>query len=643
MKNILTSVGAAIFMLYTAGAQDKLPAFGKIDKSDLEMKSCDFDPDTEALYLFDVGEVQVMENVSSVNVQTDRRIRIKILKEKGIAEANVKFQYYSKDRYEDISDLAGMVYNLDEAGNIVTTKLDKSLVFDKQVSKNYSEISFAFPNVKVGSVVEYKYRSYKKSGYVDIDNWNFQSSVAVKYSAYNLLIPSYFDFTYQVTRRQPVEITKPKTDREGTWYIMRDIPALRDEPYQAGLKDYYQRVDFQLSAYNPPGGISRSYRTTWEKLTEELLEAEWFGQQIKKNIPGVDDLKVMVKLAGTDKEKLSLIYKYVQKNMDWNYSNSRGSSDGIKQAWDKKSGTSGEINLILLSLLKDAKIKAYPMLVSTRDNGIVNTAYPFLDQFNSVYVYAETDSNVFVLNAADKYNPPGLLPYDVQLTQGFIVDPKQGGFASISDYQKRLKHTIALHIEVDDKAAIKGEALINSFEYAKNIRTRTYKNGKLKEVLADNSGISLKIDSIAVKNLTDDALPFEQKVDFTGQLQSSGEYTFIPYNLFAGFDKNPFVSEKRQTDVDFDFNQNYTIMGSYTLADNFEFDDLPKNMSMIMPDTSIVLTRIMQKDENTLNFRIVMDFRRPQYSAEEYPDLKEYYKKMYAVLGEQIVIKKKAK
>ena len=316
------------------------------------MKTCDFDPDSEALYLLDVAEVQIVDNIASFNVQTDRRVRIKILKERGIKEANIKFRYYSKDRFEDISDLTGMVYNLDDGGNIITTKLDKSLVFDKKVSDNLSEISFAFPNVKVGTVVEYKYRSYKKNGYVDIDDWYFQSDMAVKYSAFNLVIPAAFDFTYQITRRQPLDIIKPKNEREGTWYIMRDIPALRNEPYHAGLKDYFQRVDFQLSAYNPIGGVSRSFRTTWEKLSEELIEAPWFGQQIGKNISGIADFNLKIKAAKTAQEKTELIYKYVQKNMDWNGRDRMGSDEGIKQAWDKKSGSSGEINLILLTLLK---------------------------------------------------------------------------------------------------------------------------------------------------------------------------------------------------------------------------------------------------------------------------------------------------
>ena len=77
------------------------------------------------------------------------------------------------------------------------------------------------------------------------------------------------------------------------------------------------------------------------------------------------------------------------------------------------------------------------------------------------------------------------------------------------------------------------------------------------------------------------------------------------------------------------------------IPDNFEFEDLPRNMRMIMPDTSISLTRLLQKDANILNFKIVLDFKRPTYAAEEYPDVKEFYKKLFAALNERIVMKKK--
>ena len=72
-----------------------------------------------------------------------------------------------------------------------------------------------------------------------------------------------------------------------------------------------------------------------------------------------------------------------------------------------------------------------------------------------------------------------------------------------------------------------------------------------------------------------------------------------------------------------------------------KFEELPKNIKMIMPDTSIVFSRMMQADSNSIDLKVTVDFLRPYYSAEMYPYFKEFYKKLFASLNEQVVIKKK--
>ena len=94
-------------------------------------------------------------------------------------------------------------------------------------------------------------------------------------------------------------------------------------------------------------------------------------------------------------------------------------------------------------------------------------------------------------------------------------------------------------------------------------------------------------------------------------------------------------------DIDFHFPKSYVVTGTYYLPDGFIVDELPKNTKMIMPDTSIVLTRMMQKDGGIISFRFSLDIQVMGYAAESYPYVKEFFKKMYAILDERIVLKKK--
>ena len=169
----------------------------------------------------------------------------------------------------------------------------------------------------------------------------------------------------------------------------------------------------------------------------------------------------------------------------------------------------------------------------------------------------------------------------------------------------------------------------------------TYKKDKLKEMVEDNTGITIKVDSISVTNEQNELQPFEQLITFGGSLQTGGDYFFLPYSLFTGMGKNPFIAENRVMDIDFNYPESYVITGTYYLPDDFVINELPKNTKLMMPDSSIILRRRTQQDGNIISFRVTLDMMFANYTAEGYPYLKDFFKKMYAMLDERIVLKKK--
>jgi hypothetical protein len=232
------------------------------------------------------------------------------------------------------------------------------------------------------------------------------------------------------------------------------------------------------------------------------------------------------------------------------------------------------------------------------------------------------------------------VPYDVVFTNALIVDKNEGEIIEIKSDSKFINNIFfTCNIEPDGKLA--GQATIKSSGYAKNVRLVVNNKKRIKEIFEDNSGINIKADSVTVNNETDEQLPLEQQAPFSGYLQTSGEYLFLPYNLFTGLGKNLFIAENRVTDIDFYYPRSYVITGSYYIPDDFIVNELPKNTKMIMPDTSIVLSRIIQKDGNMISFRFSLDIKIFGYPAAVYPYVKEFFKKMYEILDERIVLKKK--
>jgi hypothetical protein len=157
------------------------------------------------------------------------------------------------------------------------------------------------------------------------------------------------------------------------------------------------------------------------------------------------------------------------------------------------------------------------------------------------------------------------------------------------------------------------------------------------------SNPSLQVSNVSFENTESDSLPLIQRMDFNQQLNSTGDYNYFSVNMLTGLEKNPFVADNRFSDIFFGCNQSYVIIGNFKIPDGYEYSTLPKNIKMIMPDTSIAISRMSQVTDNTLQLRITLDFKKPVYAASQYPELHEFYQRLFDLLNEQYVFGKKKK
>jgi hypothetical protein len=631
-------------------AQKELPAFGKVDKADLEMKDCAFDKSAEALVLFDVAEVYCDLNLDNayrpLRTELQRHVRIKILNQKGADAANIHITYLNEAGAEDIKNLSAQTINLDASGNIIITKVEKDAIFRKKINKRYSEVIFTFPEVKPGCIIEYKFKDDANDLY-GVKNWYFQRSIPVAFSRYILDFPQELTISAVPKGRLGVNLveTSKGLHRIKT-FSMTNVPALRDEAYITCDEDYLQQVTPQMISIDLPGIPRRSLVRTWPGIIKQLMDDEDFGTQLKKNIPRTSDLDAALSGITDPYKKMVIIHEYVKKNMQWDESYGIWAMEGVKAAWKNKKGTAGEINLILVNLLKDADLDAHPVLVSTRAHGRINTMVAGFDQFNKVMAYLTLDNHVYVLDATDKYTPSNLIPYNVLNSEGLVIekfDTYKWGWKVLWNENQLFNNNTFLNVVIDDKGKMTGDAEITSTDYSRLERIAKLKEGKEKftSTWLESGRKDLKIDSLVFINEDADSLPLVQNMHFENRISSSGDYNYFSVNLLSGFDKNPFIEDERFSDVFFGANQSYTITGNFFIPENYRFETLPKNLKMIMPDTSIVFTRSSTVSDNMLAVRIGVEFRQPYYLNDSYDYFKEFYKKMFDLLNEQFVYKKK--
>ncbi|MEJ8843486.1 DUF3857 domain-containing protein [Lacibacter sp. H375] len=620
---------------YNSTAQ-KIASFGKIDKEEFALQECSYDKGAPAEYLLEVAEVRYYFTSSDFVNETRTRIRIKILNEKGLDLANVRIPFYKVGNRHRIGDIEGYTYNLNSAGEVEATKMEKKSVMEQKLDEDFDMKVFTLPNVKVGSVIEYRYDHSKRNS-LEIEDWVFQRTLPVRYSEYNVEIPNNLEFTYMIRRTLPVKETTEGI-RQAKRFIMTNIPGLDREPFMSTSKDYLQRLDFQLRSIN-----GQPRMTTWPLLTDLLLDNENFGMQIKKNIYKHTELPASLKNISSPYEKLTTILNFVKKEVTWNGKSYFVTDEGIKNALEKHSGNSADMNLLLISLLRDAGLKAYPLLVSTRNNGKVNVTYPFLYQFNDVYVYTEINETPYIIDATNYSNPPFLVPWDVQFTEGFLVDKEVGKFVSLGDIQHRFRLVASILGEITPEGKVQGTANVVAYDYAKTERLRSLRKGEKNYIdeYFSSAHPEFQFDSLTYKNEKNDSLPLENLVQFHGSLSTSGDYLFYSPNFLMELEKNEFISDKRFTDVEFGYVQYYNMFTTLRFPAGFDLEELPKNIRMIMPDTSISLQRFVAKNDNSISMRYTLEIKRPTYYADEYPDFKAFYTKLFEMLNEQIVFKRK--
>ena len=659
MKEIFTSLFIFFTLALQVNAQKGQPAFGKVDKADLEMKDCDFDKGADALVLIDYGNMYYDRGTvgySTFKTVYQRRTRIKILKEKGISQADISINFYTHNNEERVFNIEANTYNLDETGKTRIAEVKKSSIYIKKIDGNYSKMIITFPEVKVGSIIEYAYTIERET--YGLRNWYFQGRIPVRYSEYQLKVPQIFRFSVQPSVVDPIEDKQEVIDESISMadgfvqtkslksnYIMRNLPGIKDEPFMGSPKDYMQRLEFQMTQifYSDDRIIDLSLK--WEDVIKNSLKKEDdFGLQLERTVAAASSFIEEARLIADVESRMKFIYNHIRKTINWNGDEDYIYTDnGIVKTWETKTGNVADINLLLIKILIDAGIKATPVLFSTKDHGLVTPTYPFINQFNSVMAYVVIKDRYFVLDATDKVTPYKLVPEKVANTSGFIVEGENGKWKDFLSGKYKYKVMAAIQGEIDESGIMKGSGLINCYDYARAQRVKEWQHDKqqFKDDYFIKSYPALQIEDIAFNNLDADSLPLEQKVKFSSVLNSSGEYRYFSINLFSDLERNPFLADKRISDVDFGVQQDYIIFGNYTIPPGFTFDGVPENISMTTSDNGIVFNRSMQVESNLLNVRMTLEFKKTFYTADTYAKFKEFYKKLFDKLNEQVVIKKK--
>lgn len=718
--------------------------WGKIEVEDVQINYKDYYSD--AVVLCDFGRVSLDLNNGGnrLFVFYDRHIRIKILTEKGLSLAKRHIDYYNLRRalyYEgEVITVKAQTINVKDNGEVEKHKVRNRHLTRTDLPDNISRVSFEWPDVKPGSIIEVQYR-IATLDVINPEPWYFQDSIPVIWSEFRAEIPRNFYYKFALYNINQLDINEEKYYTQTlNWtynfrnenfrggvapagyyrgiargsfsvngnayrFVRKNVPSLPGDPWVADMKDYYEAIKMKLSRGDKsvdwgflaqdlykstvpgyemrdkgeieimqiPAGYVFYSEPSVEELNRELNRSTKFGLPLRLKINTGDTLKMITDEEVSDLETMKDLYSFVQDRIRWNgkYSvfleeglpreiipviqktanlftkedNPKFVNISLNKPYQDREGTSSEINMILINLLRYYNIEAYPVMVSTRGNRKIDTSFFNVYDFNHIIAMVMTEEGAFLLDASDSLAPYYHLPSSVVNGFGLVIKTNDPHWISIHDNGSVSKISCNLSIAINRDTGLKYTGnYYYSGEKAYMIRKALNKNNKDSLVLK-----LLNIENSVFKsfNLSDEKnIEAPLKINIIANTpplvrQNTIDITMNKLLLINLSDINPFENKFRAYPLELPSPVEYSFIANWNIPEEFEFDTIPGNIVYSLRNNLGSFT--LQSEITDRNYQVLCKLliNQSYFSKNEFSELFELLRLAEKKLNERIILKKK--
>lgn len=660
MKNLLI-VGLLICQF--AYAQKVEIEFGKISQDEIEMKSYKKDKEAKAVILYDKGKSIFFDTDKGYDIRFTRHKRIKIFDKSESQSAEVSIPYYVDGfgKTETVKSIEAVTYNTVD-GRLIPKRLDPSTIYEERINERWYNKKFVFPDVQNGAILEYRY-VLETPFHFNLPDWTFQDKIPTVYSEYQVSMIPFYEYVFLVQGISRFDYQNSVVAKEKrTWgsvaksygqnvgsgiefqdyvhtYVLKDVPAFKDESYISSINDYIIKMDFQLAKFHSPSGSTSDIISTWTELNESLRKHERFGKYMKKS-SGIAK-KVLSKelnLSGdSDKEKAKHIIEYVKNSFEWNGFYGKYASQSAKDFFNKKRGNDADINLFMISLLNEAGIKAEPLILSTRNHGKIPNDYPFDHFTNYVIALVYTDTP-FLADGTEDLLPYNKIPIRCNNEKGLIVDksdtPKWISLDNTVPSIERSTVRMSLDTVSMDIIAV---VSVQNTEYESYSARNRFKNDslKIKEYYADRIGNIRRLKTINYDRIE---LPYSMNFETRYEAEILADNVVIKPFLNLPLSKNHLTQKKRTYPVDFIYPWEDVFESTIEIPGNFSITHIPDGYTLDNDLAEINLNYSLEN--NILVVKGNYKFKKSTYIAGEYSQIKYYLDQIVKEFNKPIVLEK---
>ena len=630
------------------------------DPDELKMTSDPKAPGADAVFL-DVEEI-----ANDPMHYQSYYMRIKVLTEKGKELATVELPYLKGNK--KVTDIKGRTIHADGTVIPLTVK-PEDLTVSKTGEMQIGKKVFTLPSVEVGSILEYKYDLRYDDDEVSSPFWEIQRPYFVHKAHYSFTpFPSFMPSgtPNAATSRYIVDergreahsliwwpILPPgvtiKTSVNGSYSVdVTDVPAIPDEEWMPPIRSFLYRVDFYYSFAHDATDYWVSESKLWSKDVDKFAEP---SKTIKAAVDG------LIAPGDSDLDKAKKLYAAVEALDNTDYSRQKSATEmkqlKIKEAqhaedtWTQKSGSSEDIAMLYLAMLRAAGLTAYAVKVVDRDRGIFDPSYMELDQLDTTLVAVSAGGQEIVLDPGEKMCPFGTLNWRHSGAKGLGQGSQGVGLSTTPEqiYKQNSVNRVA-NLTLDAQGGITGNIqIVMTGQTALRWRQIAFRNDdtELKKQFDHDlenlvpEGVEAHVDHFLAVNQPEANLMAMVKV--TGSLgTATAKRILLPGLFFETRGHAPFVNEeKRLEPVDMQYADRITDDVVYYLPAGAAIEGAPQDASVTWQGHAMF---ILKSKAGPSQIEIANSLARGFALAkpEEYQDLRGFYQKVAAAEQGQLVL-----
>jgi hypothetical protein len=628
---------------------------------ELKMTSDPKAPGADAVYL------EINEVANDPMHYQSTYARIKVLTEKGKELATVELPYL-KGRSK-VADIKGRTIHPDGAVIPLIVK-PEDLMVAKSGEIQIGKKVFSLPNVEVGSVLEYSYDIRYDDDEFSSPQWQIQRPYFVHKAHYQFTpfkafapngTPNKETSMYLVDsrgrpdnsliwwNRLPPDV-KMQTSVNGSYSVdVADVAPIPEEEHMPPIRSLLYKVSFYYSYSNSASDFWVSEAKLWSKDVDKFAEPSKAIQ---------DAMNGLIAPTDSDLVKARKLYDAVQALDNTDYSRTKSASEmkvlRIKEAkhaqdtWAQKSGSSEDIAMLYLAMLRAAGLTAYATRVVDREQGVFDPAYLSLEQLDSTLIAISSGGKEILTDPGEKMCPFGTVNWRHSNAKGLGQSP-QGVSIVTTAIQQYIDNVTARigNVNVDAQGGVTGQIdVVMTGQAALHWRQRALEedDAELKkefdrEALEQNlpEGVEAHVDHfLAINDVYSNLIAV---VNLKGSIgTATAKRLILPGFFFETRGRVPFVNEeKRLEPVDMHYGDRVADEMVYHLPEGVTVEGTPQDTNISWPGHAVYIVKSKtEPGQITIVDSLARAFT--EAKPEEYQDLRGFYQKIAAADQEQLVL-----